>query len=69
MTIELNDEMVIDIVEESLNSLLQRFEEDIKEVVSTGKDVNFCSDDIVVELNQLMKNRDALKQVLSLYTI
>lgn len=69
MTIELNSEMVGDIVVESLTDLLQSFEMDIEQVIETNEGVNFASDDVVEELSQLMKNRDALKKVLSLYSV
>ena len=69
MTIELNNEMVREIVVESLEDILKSFADDIEKVVETKESANFSSDDVAEELSELMKNYNALKQVLSLYTV
>lgn len=69
MQIEIHDEMVGDIVIEKLTDLLKSFEDDILQVIETGDGVNYISDDVVVELSELMKNRDAIKQTLSLFVV
>lgn len=65
--IDINNEFVDDIVIEKLTEQLRYYEDYIIRVIETGEGVNYISDDVVVELSELMKCRDAIKRTLSLF--
>lgn len=67
--IEFTSKMLNDEIVNSLTNLLESFEDDIRDVVNTGEGVNFFSEELILELDYLIKNRNAIKQVLDLYVV